>query len=357
MKRREFMVMGAAAGAAKAMGANTGEPAKLALGYDNYAVRGMKWKAPALIDYAAKMKVDSLFISDLDAFESLDDAHLIELRKRAEGKGVKLTLGTWSVCPTSPSFKDKWGTADEHLQLGIRATKALGSPVLRVILGSAKDRKTDGGIEARIADMVAVLKRNKERAVDAGMKIAVENHAGDMHSMELKSLVEAAGPDYVGVNLDSGNAVWCLETPQQNLENLGKYVLTTSLRDSAVWKSEHGVTVQWTAMGEGMVDWKSYFKRFAELCPNAAVNIETISGFNREFPLNSDSFKSAQPEGAPGSMAEFSQWAATGTPRKPWQAPKGGDRKKAEQGYQLDELERSLTYCRSLGLGRRKYTS
>lgn len=36
-------------------------------------------------------------------------------------------------------------------------------------------------------------------------------------------------------------------------------------------------------MGEGMVDWKAYFARFAELCPEVAVNIETISGFNREL--------------------------------------------------------------------------
>ena len=54
------------------------------------------------------------------------------------------------------------------------------------------------------------------------MKIAIENHAGDMHSTELARLVEAAGTDFVGVNFDSGNALWTLEDPMDCLENLGQ---------------------------------------------------------------------------------------------------------------------------------------
>ena len=54
--------------------------------------------------------------------------------------------------------------------------KALGSPAFRVILGDSGDRLSDGGIEARISDTVAVLKRNKTYCVDHGIKIAVENH-------------------------------------------------------------------------------------------------------------------------------------------------------------------------------------
>ena len=354
--RREFLIMGSAAAATSVMSADAeagGRSGNLALGFDNYAVRAMGWKAGALIDHANKLKLDSLFITDLGAFESLEEEALVALRRQAEDRGIQLLLGTWSVCPSSPSFKDTWGTADEHLQLGIRVAKALGSPVLRVVLGSAKDRLSDGGIEARIEDTVAVLRRNKARAVDAGIKIAVENHAGDMHSLELKSLVEAAGSDFVGVNLDSGNALWCLETPLQNLENLGEYVLTTSLRDSLIWETEKGFEVQWAAMGEGMVDWKTYFKRFAELCPDVAVNIETISGFNRELPVKTTEFMKAWPKGLPASYDDYRTWAATGKPKPPWKAPADEDEAKAQQAYQLGDIERSIAYCKSLGLGRK----
>lgn len=351
--RRRFLgLMAGASGAVTARAKEEEAKPKLMLGYDNYAVRAMKWKAPALIDYAVKLQVDSLFITDLDAFESLEDKALAELRKQAEGGGVKLFLGSWSICPSSKSFRDTWGSADEHLALGIRAAKALGSPVFRVVLGAAKDRTTDGGIEARIEDTVAVLKRSRSRALDAGVKVAVENHAGDLHSLELKLLIEAAGPEFVGANLDAGNAMWCFETPMQNLENLGKYVLTTSLRDSAVWESQGGVTVQWTAMGEGMVDWKAYFARFAELCPEAPVNIETISGFNRELAFSGEGFEEAWPKGRPAGFEGFLAMAKKGTPRPAWSPPEGGDRQEAERAYQRGEIERSLAYCRSIGLGR-----
>ena len=84
----------------------------------------MGWKAKELIDYAVKLKVDTVFITDLDAFQSLDEKHLLGIRKYADDKGIKIYLGTWSICPTSVSFKDKWGRAEEHLRLGLRSAKA-----------------------------------------------------------------------------------------------------------------------------------------------------------------------------------------------------------------------------------------
>lgn len=349
MKRRNFLAGSAALSVGTALGQGASSK-PLLLGYDNFAVRAMGWKAKALIDYAVKLKVDTVFITDLDAFVSLEEKALGEVKKYAADRGIKIFLGTWSICPTSVSFKDKWGTAGEHLRLGLRSAKALGSPVLRVVLGKGDDRNTKGGIAARIEDTVEVLRENKALCEELGVKIAMENHAGDMHSLELKSLVEQAGPDFVGVNLDAGNAVWTLETPMENLENLGKYTLTTSLRDTRVWASANGVSAQWTAMGEGMVDWKAYFKRFAELCPDAPVQIETISGFNRELAIKKEEFWKGWPQGKPASLPAFEKWAAGGKEKAPHQSAS----KESEQEYQLGEIERSIAYCKSLGLGLKK---
>ncbi|MEO6034044.1 MAG: TIM barrel protein, partial [Verrucomicrobiota bacterium] len=248
--RRDFLITSAAAGISLAAGISgraedSGSPGspKVKLGLDNFSVRAMKWNASQLIDYAIALKTDSLFITDLDAFENFDEPYLSGLRKKAAENDLQIHLGTWSICPTSKSFRNNRGTAEEHLQLGIRAARALGSPVIRVVLGSGDDRKSEGGIEARIADTVKVCKASRSRAMDAGVKIAVENHAGDMQAWELVTLIEAAGKDYVGANIDSGNACWTMEDPLENLETLAPYVLTSSLRDSAVWESENGATV------------------------------------------------------------------------------------------------------------------
>ena len=94
------------------------------------------------------MKIDTLFISDLDSYESLEDAYLRDLSKKARDLGLEIYAGSWSICPTSKVFRNKWGTAEEHLALGIRVAKALGSPVFRCVLGNGQDRLTEGGIEA-----------------------------------------------------------------------------------------------------------------------------------------------------------------------------------------------------------------
>src|SRR5436190_21632641 len=166
--RREFLAAVTTAVAAAAVAPTTfaqadAAPKKLGikLGLDNFAVRDMKWKAPQLIDYAAQLKTDSLFITDLGPFEKTDDAYLGDIRKMAADKGLQIHLGSWSICPTSKAFRNTWGTAEEHLALGIRMAKALGSPVFRVVLGTNDDRKTEGGIEARIADTVKVLKAKR----------------------------------------------------------------------------------------------------------------------------------------------------------------------------------------------------
>jgi sugar phosphate isomerase/epimerase len=109
------------------------------LGYDNFAVRAMKWNARQLVDHADSLRCDSLFITDFGPFVGkLDDASLGELRRYAADKGVKLVLGSWSICPTSKSFKQDWGTAEEHLATGIRMAQALGSPAFRVVLGNQR---------------------------------------------------------------------------------------------------------------------------------------------------------------------------------------------------------------------------
>lgn len=324
---------------------------KIKLGMDNFAVRAMAWKAPQLLDYAASLKLDTLLISDLDAYDSLDDGHLREIKAKADALKVEIYAGSWSICPTSVRFKKNWGTAEEHVATGIRVAKALGSPVFRVVLGASDDRKTEGGIRARIADTVKVLKASEKIAKDAGVKIAVENHSGDMHSWELVDLIEAAGKDFVGANLDSGNGAWTLEDPHDALERLGPYTICSSLRDDMVWETPDGATIAWTAAGEGLIDWKKYAARWAELCPATPIMIETISGFSRNFPYKKDDFWQHYDK-RPEALAKFEAMAKRGHAIPNFKAPEGADKKQAEQAFQKGELERSIKYLREqIGLG------
>jgi hypothetical protein len=97
-----------------------------------------------------------------------------------------------------------------------------------------------------------------------------------MQARELKGLIEAAGSDIVGVCLDSGNPVWTVEDPHLTLDTLAPYVLTSHMRDSALWKTPEGIAVRWTRMGEGNMGMEDYLRTYLQKCPGRAVSLEVI---------------------------------------------------------------------------------
>src|SRR5437764_1024534 len=80
----------------------------------------------------------------------------------------------------------------------------------------------------------------RAEAQDLGVKIALENHSGDLQGREVKTIIEEAGKDYVASCLDTGNPVWCIEDPFVALEALAPYVVTTHVRDSVVFETANG---------------------------------------------------------------------------------------------------------------------
>lgn len=318
------------------------------LGFDNYALRSLDWKARQILIHAAKLKLDAVLFSDFDVYESLADDHLRDLKLRADDLGLTVYAGMLSICPSSVIFDPRRGTAEEQLRLCLHIAKRLGSPVARCVLGKVDDRRGPGGIAARIAETIAVLRQVRTEALDAGIKIAVENHAGDLTSNELLELIETAGRDFVGATLDTGNALWALEEPLAALETLGPVTVCTGIRDSHLWETPEGATLQWTAVGAGLVDWAPFFRRFAELCPQAPVILETISGRPIFLPMLRDYFWDAYPRATPQTLTRMLRLARDGEPRDPFTPPPGTDGLRAEQEMQLAELERSVRHCRRL---------
>jgi sugar phosphate isomerase/epimerase len=358
--RREFLQSAAVAGAAIALGQSreaygAEEPMKkrnIKLGFDNFSIRGMGWNASQLLDYAGEQKVDTILLSNLGVYESFEDEYLKSLKEKADSLGVEVHAGTNSICPTSNAWSDKYGNAQEHLALCFNVAKALGSAVVRCYLGNRGDREGDGGIYPHIEKTVEVCKSVKSQALDLGVKIAIENHAGDMQAWELAELIEAAGKDTVGATLDAGNATWTIEDPLASLKILGPYAVSTGIRDSAVWETEKGASVAWTAMGDGSVDWNVYLDRFEELCPGVSFQLEIIATGPREFNYLEEEFWKTYPRGRGADLARFIALAKTGAPAATPPDRPTGDGEEAQKLQQTYDLERSLEYCREkLGLG------
>lgn len=246
------------------------------LGLDVFSLRSQGLSALAVLDFCAARGIEVVHFSEPRLLGPTDGESLRRVRSRADSLGIQLEVGMLSICPSATIFNPVAGDAETQLIDMFEVARILGSPFVRCVVGSWRDRVTPGGIEARIADAVRVLKNVRERALEARVKIAVENHAGDMQARELARLVEAAGPDVVGVCIDAGNALWAIEDPHLTLETLAPYVLASHTRDGALRPAPSGAEVAWTRMGEGNVRIDEYIDAFLTRCPARPLMLEVI---------------------------------------------------------------------------------
>ena len=336
------------------------------LGIDSYSLRWQGWDAFQLVEYAAGLGLDNVHFSERAHLSSLDEGYLRALKHRADELGLQIELGMGSFNRFASSFRGELGSGAEQLGTMLRAAAVIGSPVVRCFLGSQAERLGPVSIEQHIEECVDTLQAVAPLARDLGVKIAVENHGGvDLLARELKALVEAAGPDDVGVCLDTGNPAYAAEDPVLATEVLAPYVVTSHVRDTRVWATEHGAMAQWVPMGEGNIDLPRIITILAERAPSAPVDLEIItgtpphllpyfepeSGFWKMFPdmLARDfaRFVAIAERGRPGLLDQLT--VAPGTQLPP------AEHAESFREQQRRHFEQSVRYCHEvLGIGDRR---
>ncbi len=279
MQRRTFLTSTLAAAAATGLAneAVAQTPiTKPRVGVDIYSIQSQNYTPFQSLDYCKGLGVKVVHFSEIRFLGNLETDNLVKVRDYAKKLDIDLEIGMRSICPSSTMFDATQGTAEDQLKKMITAAKTIGSPIVRCVLGSASERSGKIPLEGHIANTIGVLKNIRSFAMDNGIKIAIENHAGDMQARELKTLIEGAGKEYVGVCIDSGNPMWTMESPHLTLETLHPYVLTSHVRDTYVWMTPNGIAVRWCRTGEGNVDIDGYIRKYAQLCPGRALSAEVI---------------------------------------------------------------------------------
>jgi sugar phosphate isomerase/epimerase len=325
------------------------------LGFDTYSIRDFRWKDIQVLDYAASLKLDTIQISGLESFESLEPAHLAKVKDHAERLGIAIDGGIGCICPVSKGWYAAVGSPTEYLLKGLRVAKAVGAPSMRCYVGGNADRPN---LDRCMEETIKALRSVRSEALDLGVKIAIENHSGDMQAREVKTLIEAAGKDFVGSCLDTGNPMWVVENPLVTLEILGPYVVTTHVRDSAVFEHPRGAAAQWVALGDGSVDLRSFLALFQKVCPKAAMQLEIITGRPPTvLPYLEPDFWKVFPNTPAWEFARFMALAKSGHPYL-GRMVIGGPGKpsptiaEALKEQQRTDLERSLEYAKKvLGAG------
>ena len=359
MTRRSFLgsaLIGSTLGVASARAALP-PSRRWPLGINTYCLRFLRWNDRQLMDYCVKQKLDAVFLQDSVDPGVMDPHHWAEVRAWSKDLGFHLETGGGALLPKKP---DDYPRSVAELRKNVERAKAMGSPIVRALLAGDRYSMPDNGpVEPHMETGIKILREVRSQAMDAGLKIAIENHK-ELMAWQTRQVIETAGKEFVGSYLDTGNPVFVAEDPMTTVEELGPLAVSFHLRDSVVYEHPDGVAVQWVPLGEGTIDFKALVARAAQLIPQQVyVYCKPITARPPVvLPVYSDEFWTKWfPKGRSRDFERFLALARRGRPYdKPHlmaDLPEARDRYiEALKVQQLDHMERSLAYChKPLDLG------
>ncbi len=333
-----------------------GAPRQWRLGINTYCLRFWRWNDRQLFDYCIKEKLDAIFLQDSLDPGVMDPKHWAEVRTWAQDARLRIETGGSALLPKTPAGIPQ---SVATLRRNIERAQAMGATMVRALLASDRYSMPEGPVEQHVETGVRILKEVRQQALDANLKIGIENHK-DIQAWRTRQLIEAAGKDFAGSYLDTGNPVFVAEDPLTTVEELGPYALTFHLRDSVVYDHPDGIAVQWVPLGEGTIDFKALVAKAAELMPpQVHIYCKPITARPPVvLPVYADEFWTKWFPGARSrDLARFEALARRG---RPWNKPHVmADLPEVRDRYmaalkvqQMDHMRQSLTYCRKdLNLG------
>ena len=221
----------------------------------------------------------------------------------------------------------------------------VGSPIVRCFLGTFADRTGALPIEGHIENTVeGSAERCGRRPSISGLKIAIENHAGDMQGagtedadrggrQGLRRSMPRFGQPALGDRRsapDARNArALCAHEPHPRHRGLAG-------------AGGRGA-VQWVRMGEGNIGIAEYVEKYRELCPGRALSLEIIVTKPRMFPYLRSEVLGGVPHHARLGVQPLFAIAERGKP-KPSDPPSAERTGSARQ--EREDLEASIRWTK-----------
>jgi hypothetical protein len=172
--RRKVVKSLALTGAVVAAGSSvTAQPLnkRLKLGFDNFSIRALGWKAPQLLDYAASLKVDVILFSDLDVYENCSDSYLKEIKARAIIT-ARMISGAITQTFARVKWPDFWRSPDAAERLNLTKhspgwtksslSRNIRKPNLNVASGTAAKRSDSKPERTTSGPAVEVCQSSRE---------------------------------------------------------------------------------------------------------------------------------------------------------------------------------------------------
>lgn len=272
------------------------------VGLDAHTLRSLNLDLPGLLDQTITLGLEGLHFS-AKALLDQNEAQRHHFLEKARNHNLYLELVGYGVNP---------GQSGKTVAEIVSAWKPLfplaaeiGSPILNTCFGLLKERTFSApNLAEQLELTTAVLRELSKMAADYQVIVTMELHV-DLTSLELVQLVEAVDSPYVGVNLDTANALGLLEDPVEAARNLLPYVHTTHFKDSCIYPTAEGYNwLGGAPLGRGLVDLPAIVEMLYTANPKINLNIEDSGGFI-PIPLYDTAFLGSFSDLTPQRMARL----------------------------------------------------
>ena len=135
-----------------------------------------------------------------------------------------------------------------------------------------------------------ILKKIYPLLKSNGTIAVIENHQ-DLHSSELKQIIEDISTDNFGINWDIGNAFSVCDTPESFFETTKHLIKNVHIKDYKISKSKKGITLTRCMLGSGAVNFNNIFTKLKLIEPQlVSLSIELGAQISRECHIKLEDY-------------------------------------------------------------------
>lgn len=230
--------------------------------------------AMGLLEKARDLGVGLVQIADNFPLDKLTVQELKQLRDAADAWGIALEVGTRGIAPA-------------HLLKFLGIARILCSSLVRTLPG------LPGKYCPEPAEMIASINEVLPEFIQAGVKIALENHE-PLLSSDFAWTVKQINHPNVGVTMDLANVIAALEAPQQAAQNLVPYIVNLHIKEFDVVRGAGlmGLSVIGRPAGQGKlrIEWLMELIEKAGKTPTVVIELWTpfVEDIDKTVALEDD---------------------------------------------------------------------
>ena len=232
------------------------------IGIFSSSIPGHEFLSPeAMIDEAQRLGLQGLMFGNvLSTCPDLSPDRLKDLAAHAETRGVRLAAGAGIYNPARPERNPALiavGNGDPTRGMArlLRAMPTLGVRKLFFVVGMIEDRD-DPAIDwqKQLEGVVRGVQALAPAIRESGVRLLVKTHE-EISSFEILRLLEAVGPDLLGVAHDPVNVACRVEDAVECTRRLAPHIEQLHVDDALLTFEEFRMRRYLTEIGTGDIDW------------------------------------------------------------------------------------------------------